>query len=305
MPMRDCCLRNFLANVALLAVIGFLHGCATTAQPVSEKVTEQEVIAAVQVAKQAQESGKTAEALFHYEEILRRAPGNRAALMGSARLSLDLSRPDLAEVFFDQVLKSTPDDAEALEGRGICRFRLKRYQQAKADFARSVMISPKRWRAWNALGVLADLRWDYATAEGHYRKALDILPDYSLLLNNLGYSLMMSHKYPEAERILRTGLSYAPQDIRLRNNLGITLAWLGRYQEGYRILVGGINEAKAYNNIGYIALLKNDYPLAIDYFKKALELSPTYYVRAASNLQDAKQQLKKQAASNQKGIAHK
>ena len=112
--MRECRLRNFLVSAALLAVASFLNGCATTAQPVSEKTTGQDVTTAVQAAKRAQESGKPAEALFHYEQILQSDPGNRAALMGSARLSLDLGRPEFAEKYFIRVLKDTPDDAEAL-----------------------------------------------------------------------------------------------------------------------------------------------------------------------------------------------
>jgi Flp pilus assembly protein TadD len=209
---------------------------------------------------------------------------------------MDFGRADLAEGYYSRILENTPDDAEALEGRGISRLRLHKYLQAKNDLNRAVTVSVERWRAWNALGIIADLEGEYTIATGHYRKALDILPGYPMLLNNLGYSLIMAHRYIEAERVLRRGLDHAPQDNYLTNNLGISLAWLGRYDESLRVLTGVINPAQAYNNIGYIALLKKDYKLAIEYFRKALEANPTYYVRAARNLQIAEQQLKNQAA---------
>lgn len=72
------------------------------------------------------------------------------------------------------------------------------------------------------------------------------------------------------------------------------MAWQGRYKDAYKTITRSSKNYEAYNNIGYIALQREDFDIAISYFKKALELNPTYYVRAAENLQSA-EQLRKQA----------
>jgi Flp pilus assembly protein TadD len=105
------------------------------------------------------------------------------------------------------------------------------------------------------------------------------------VLNNLGYSLMMSKQYPAAEKVFREGLNYEPGFFRIRNNLAISLAWQSRFEEAIDILVKVVKYEVAYNNIGYIAMLNNQYLVAKNYFKKAMFISPSYYVRAARNLE--------------------
>ena len=52
----------------------------------------------------------------------------------------------------------------------------------------------------------------------------------------------------------------------------------------------------AFNNIGYIAMLNKQYLVAENYFKKAISISPSFYVHAARNLEKVQNlmQLKKQ-----------
>ena len=80
-------------------------------------------------------------------------------------------------------------------------------------------------------------------------------------------------------------MNYEPGFFRIRNNLAISLAWQSRYDEAISILIKVLNHEVAYNNVGYIALLNKQYPVAEKFFKKALYISPSYYVRAAHNLE--------------------
>ena len=77
----------------------------------------------------------------------------------------------------------------------------------------------------------------------------------------------------------------------------MALAWQGRYDASAAAITSVLGAAKANNNVGYIAMLKGDYGQAISRFKKALALSPRFYVRADQNLQRAKR-LQKESVMN-------
>ena len=244
-------------------------------------------------AEEALNQGKNSDALFYYQEILKNTPSDRVALIHCGKIYLDVGLPELAEEHFARVLESSGAGVEAMEGLGLSRIKLHKYQQAKSDLLRVVAMDGNRWSAWNGLGVIADMEGKYAQAGEYYQNGLEVLPNYPPLINNLGYSLIMAQRYKEAEKVLRSGLIYAPDYNRLKNNLGIALAWQGEYQQAMEIITSVIGEALAYNNVGYIAMLKKDYEKAEDCFELAMKSSPTYYLRAAQNLDRARQLLKK------------
>jgi len=272
-----------------MLLVGILSGCASN--PKEPPVRQQESLDKLEhQAAVAFEQGKNSDALYYYQQVLSRSPDNRLALIRSGQLYLNNGIYEPAEKNFEQVLKKDPLDVDALEGAAISQINLRKFSSAKVHFEKVVSLDENRWNTWNGLGVLADLESNYAKAAEYYKKGLHILPNYPVLLNNLGYSLIMAHQYSEAERVLRSALSHTPYfDNRLRNNLGIALAWQGNYQEAINTVGSIYNEAIAYNNIGYIALLNGKYEIAIEYFETAMRLSPTYYQRAATNLEKAQQ----------------
>jgi len=273
-------------------LMGLVTGCASKAkveQP--SALNQQESLDKLEhQAAVAFEQGNSSDALFYNQQILSISPDNKPALIRSGQIYLNNGLSEQAEQSFGEVLKSLPVDIDALEGLGISQIKLRKYAKAKESLEKVISLSETRWNAWNGLGILADLEHDYAKAATYYYKGLDTLPNYPVLLNNLGYSLIMAHRYAEAEKILRSALSHSPQfDNRLRNNLGIALAWQGNYQEAISVISSVYSEAITYNNIGYIALLNKDYETAIGYFETSMKISPSYYERAALNLEKAKQ----------------
>ncbi|MDX8406627.1 MAG: tetratricopeptide repeat protein [Mariprofundus sp.] len=268
-----------------------LSGCAALHQPLDP--TE----GALQAQADAVLSqGKNRDALYYYQAILKKTPKDRTALIHSGHIYLDIGLPELAEDYFKRVLEGNPADAEALEGLGISRIKLHHYAPARLDLQRAVLLDSKRWNGWNGLGIIADIGGDYGKAGEFYRKGLTVLPHYPPLINNLGYSQMMAHHYREAEETLRSGLKYAPDSHWLKNNLGMALAWQGDYQGGVKAISAAIGEAAAYNNVGYIALLKEDYQKAASCFESAMQSSPNYYLRAAQNLKRVQQLIKAHSA---------
>lgn len=283
---------RYLAS--LLISLLLLSGCATFGQqaktPESQpaKVSSNEAASLYAKANEAMSQGKKSDALFYYQEILKSSPNERPALIRCGQIYLDIGLPELAEEQFARVLESNAEDIEALEGRGLSRVKLYKFGPAKVDLQRVSSLDAKRWNAWNGLGVIADMEGDFEQAAANYRKGLDVLPNYPPLINNLGYSLIMAHQYQEAEQVLRGGLVYAPDFVRMKNNLGIALAWQGEYGEALEVISPAIGESVAFNNVGYIAMLREDYSKAIELFEQALQSSPTYYLRAAQNLERAR-----------------
>lgn len=284
--------------IALLCSLLLLPGCATLGQQagkteasVAKKSEKNSALYAK--AEEALSQGKSSDALFYYQEILKAEPRDREALIRCGGIYLDVGLPELAENHYARVLEIDADDMDALEGRGFSRIKLHQYGKARSDLQRASALDAKRWNAWNGLGVIADMEGQYDLAGEYYRKGLEVLPNYPPLINNLGYSLIMAHRYQEAERVLRSGLLYDPDFLRLKNNLGIALAWQGKYRQALDTLAPAIGEALAYNNVGYIAMLREDYEKATQYFELALKSSPNYYLRAAQNLDRVRQLLEK------------
>ena len=75
------------------------------------------------------------------------------------------------------------------------------------------------------------------------------------------------------------------------NNLGAALAKLGRYDEALEAFKHGGDEAKAYNNLGVVYLGEKRYQEAIAAFEKAMQLSPSHYLKAGENLKIAQKAL--------------
>jgi len=276
---------NQSVKIILLICVLSLAGCAS--KPSFEDEPK-ELTPVPQLLKQGKRQLRIKQyvtAIFFYEQALEQEPKNLQALLGIA--DAHMGKNDLANSRkrYEEVLSYFPDNLHALEGKALVYFKRHDYQRAKRQLNQVLKKDNRRWRSWSALGVIADLEGTHKTAQKHFRKALSIYKTNAMTLNNLGYSLLMSKKYKAAEKIFRQGLSYEPGFFRIRNNLAISLAWQKRYEEAISILVKVVKHEIAYNNIGYIAMLNKQYAVAKSYFKKAIALSPNYYVRAVLNLQ--------------------
>jgi len=236
-------------------------------------------------ASDAMDKGETREALKHYLIVLRKEGANHQALIGTANAFLVERQFKKAIIFFSKVLTRAPENTLAAEGRGLSHLRLKSYRSAERDFKTAVKNDAGRWRSWNSLGILADIQGNSSAALAYYTKALRILPDSPVVLNNYGVSLLKAEKYQLAEQALRKGLGIAPENERLSNNLGMALAWQRQYPEALTVISANLPKASAYNNVGYIAMQQGALEIARRYYNKALELSPTYHVQAAKNLE--------------------
>ncbi len=306
MDITQPLVRQFCRSVGLLYLL-LLPGCATD-KAIKEIEQEFVIPESMQAARLAAGNGDYGGAIEKYRATLEGNPGDSMAQLELSSLYLLQGDAEQAEVLLRQVLVRCGADATgvlAIE-RGAERdsVTLTAYsadeggEQLGGDVSELVQdsILPANCaKAWTDLGMIADIRSDYFTAELYYLEALQAEKNNADIYNNYGYSLMMSRRYIEAEEVLRQGLSLAPRFKRLKNNLALCKAWQKEYNEALQIYSADLEDPEAYNSIGYIAMLNEDYDLAISYFEEAVSLSPTYYLKAAKNLSRAVR-LKKKAA---------
>ena len=189
---------------------------------------------------------------------------------------------------FEQALNKESKHALSHEGLGLAYFQMKKYDDAEAWFRKAVELDPKLWRAHNFLGIIYDYRKQYKKAIDEYKAAIAVKDNDGLLYNNLAISHFKTGDHEKAITTFNKGLEARPGHSRIHNNLGLVLAEMGRYREALEAFRKGGDEAQAYNNLGCIYLKHGKYEKAERCFEKAIELKPTFYVKASENARKAR-----------------
>lgn len=237
--------------------------------------------------------GDYSAAVDNYRRLLAQQPGDRAALLGLGQAWLALGNADNALPAFEEVLRQDPESIDAQEGRALAQLGQGKQVEAESGFRAVLALDAQRWRSLDGLGLLADLRSNYDAARGFYEKALAINKNEATVWNNYGWSRVMARDYADGERLLNEGLARKPDSRRLVANLSVAIAWQGDYDRALRTATQhGIEDYVAYNDVGYIAMLRGDNRAAVDMFRKALDKSPAWYERASVNLERAQKALR-------------
>ena len=241
-------------------------------------------------------------ALMHYNKAITRDGDNLDARVkrGDLLVSQGLDEQALAE--YNLVLKAAPDHAVANEAAGGVYFRAGLYSEASAHLERAVELNPTLWKAYNYLGILHDREHRYDEAAKDFVRALELHKGNGVdeIYNNLGVVRIARKEYADAVECFRLALKNGGISSRTYNNLGLALTRLGRLNEALESFKYAGGEAKAYNNLGYVLLTDNQPAEAVPYFEKAIELSPSYYVKAADNLKRARMAARFQKADAKK-----
>jgi type IV pilus assembly protein PilF len=110
--------------------------------------------------------------------------------------------------------------------------------------------------------------------------AQDISSDYAPLQSMLGIVNMDLHRYDEAEKAFQKALKMERNDPDIHNNYGWFLCVSGQHAKGLEWLTRAWNNPlygtpeKALYNAGRCARMANDQVRAVEFFAKALQLSP-------------------------------
>jgi Tfp pilus assembly protein PilF len=226
-------------------------------------------------------------AYTQYGKSLEKNPDNPTVIYKQGLALLLDKNPGEAVPLFQQALDIQPGFAPALEGLGRAYFSSGNQKAAEIYFQKAITQDPLLWRSYHYLGMIHDKNNRHDAAISDYTAALTINPGAGFIHNNLGVALSAAGRTREAVAAFQQALSTGHTPEIVFNNLGWALCKLERYDEAFQAFerAGGI--AVAYNNTG-VGYLKNGHrEKAAEYFRKAIEESPKFYVTAHENLQKA------------------
>lgn len=232
----------------------------------------------------ALKAGKLDEALYHYAKALDVEPGHVPALLGIGAIHRVKGNYTLAEAAYRLAIKSAPRNAEALEGLGLVKLAAHEYPAAKQALAAAIAADPARWQALEGLGLIADREGQYAEAQLHYGQALKLQPDQPRLLTNRGQSRYRAGDWPGALGDYDAALRADPGFEQAWYNKGLVLARQGQERAALEAFRRVMDEADAYNDLGYIYMTQGEIDRAHELFEKAIFVSPTYHELANENL---------------------
>ena len=230
-------------------------------------------------------------AFVQYEKALKLSPENTKVLYKKGLTFLIAKKNQEAIKEFQALIKKDQGHALAHEGIGRSFFQMKKYDEARRYLQKAIELNSELWRAHAFLGVLYDQQKKCALAIQEYDQAIQLRPDEGFLYNNLGVSYLLSGKYKEAVISFYKALQKKYSKSKVYNNLGVALSKLKMYEAALDSFRKAGNEAPAYNNLGCIYMEQGEFEKAISCLEKAIDINPTFYLKANENLEKARMAL--------------
>ena len=143
-------------------------------------------------------------------------------------------------------------------------------------------------RLWNALGHIYDSEEMWLDALDTYVQALRVSKQNGTnpasAINNIGMSLLMQGRYTEALSKFEQAHKAAPGKQVFDNNRRLALILDGHLDRAV-LGLSKIEQAQVYNDAGVLAARSGHRERAESFYRQALELSPTWFALAQTNLE--------------------
>jgi len=172
--------------------------------------------------------------------------------------------------------------------------QLEHWRNSFTLYERALAVTDENSFIMDNYGVIKMRQGDFAAAERWMRAGLAIQPDNAKARFNLAVLYTNMRRYENALPNFTQAIEGGNEPVLLHDAWyykGLCLSQLGRYDEAERCYLAALRyDAKhpqTYNDLGTIALLRNQLPLAVEYLTKAVALAPGYDV-ARMNLARAK-----------------
>lgn len=222
----------------------------------------------------------------YFSTALNKEPKSVPARLGLGQAALAAGDYNNARPLIEEVLILEPGSVPALTARGRILCASGQLDDAIADFSHALERAPDNISVLTELAMTFDrIPERVIEAEPLYRKVLELSPDSAAARNNLGFNYLLQGRAEEAVTILSGGLALDTKNPRILANLAAAHLLKGDKGKALQIFRQTVGEAEAHNNIGYLYMTQSRWEEAESAFRKALELSPRYYVRAGANLE--------------------
>jgi tetratricopeptide (TPR) repeat protein len=225
--------------------------------------------------------------LISYMQILQEHPERYDLHYKVGVIFLLAGKLDAAQKELALVLVHQPEMLKAHEAMGLVHLQGKEYPLAIDEFQYVLARDPQRAKTYHLLGVSF-------LESGRPERAIQALNmairlDPHLLSSQIALAQAYEQlkDYPHAVATLKQAQTLAPQNSKVNQLLGRSLAAQKQYPQALEAFMKGGDEAQAYNNIGVFYFMDGHYEEAAKCFQRALELRPTFYQEAQTNLQRA------------------
>jgi len=172
--------------------------------------------------------------------------------------------------------------------------QLEHWRNSFTLYERALAVTDENTFIMDNYGVIKMRQGDFAAAERWMRAGLAIQPGNAKARFNLAVLYTNMRRYENALPHFTQAIKGGNEPVLLHDAWyykGLCLSQLGRYDEAERCYLAALrydaNHPQTYNDLGTIALLRNQLPLAVEYLTKAVALAPGYDV-ARMNLARAK-----------------
>lgn len=227
-------------------------------------------------------------------------------------LEVEQGHNELAATAFKHLLRKEPEHHLAQAQLGKLLLKQKRKKQAlvlldKAITADQIRLGNKDYVddnfkaldtssplfAYTALAVIRDLDGKHDQAIAILQRVLPLSDHDPLIYTNIGYSHYLAGNLIEAELNYKKAIDLDPRFDRAWLNLGLVYTRKGMYTQSLQTLKQVMPLEHAYNDIGYFLMIEGRYNEAEYFLQHAIDLSPTYFIKANRNLENVKLELNK------------
>ncbi|WP_022942117.1 tetratricopeptide repeat protein [Psychromonas hadalis] len=302
---------NSYTKIFILLLSATLYGCSMTDNKsglADDKLTTTSYSEAFNRAFQLQQQGAIKKALYYYIEALQHAPNNAPALVKIADIHVLLGNDSIATHAYLQAVELDPSLTLAYQGLGRIEMDNRNYKQAKIHLQRAILLDQKRLQEQGAnkqddyyrldndspiisyvtSAVIEDMQRSFALARVYYQLALNQNTQSANILSNFGYSYYLTGELKLAERYYKRAINADPSFNRAWTNLGLVYVRKNQYARAIKTFKQVMTEYEAYNDLGYFIMLDGRLDEAQYFFQKAIDLSPRYFRKAYSNLEQVK-----------------
>lgn len=179
--------------------------------------------------------------------------------------------------------------SQGAKNRSIYHFQMGQSFYAENNFTGALVelseaekLTPSDPELLNYLGLTYFRKGHYDLAEAKYLKALDYRENYSEARNNLGVNYLEMKRWDDAIeqfKLVQEDIFYQGQDSAVIN-LGLAHLGKGEYQQALAVLRGAASrnpaDPRVRLNLGRVYFALDRTELAVDEYRKALELNGSY-----------------------------
>ncbi len=231
--------------------------------------------------------GRYAQALQGFTSILRLAPEEIQAGLGSAQVYLRLGQTDQALAVLQKLYELHPNDGDLCYRIGSLYMKVNSVVQATRFFERACALNPDDWRSNLELGQIFVRQGRHEQATARFQKTLQIKSDCAPALVGLAECCKELYRFEAAISYYQQAIAVDPGDYKALCQMGSLCIQLGGLDLGIETLLRGLdinqNDVEIYSSLAKAYQQKGDLPTAARYFARTVELNPKDYF-AAYNL---------------------